>query len=162
MMSSITDSDGYTTVSRHGRSPTTSPPRPRPQPEGKEGNRKNPFDKRFLTAFHPSFMNGPTKMQVSVDAVPDRIIGIAPGGMRKKNNVVGGTETAQAEDLEKKTHEELGQFLSALSTKESCGLVRVEKEKKAKENTPSHDKYLSLFPSPKGYGTMLIVKVDEG
>jgi hypothetical protein len=30
MMSSITDSDGYTTVSRRGGSPTTSPPRPRP------------------------------------------------------------------------------------------------------------------------------------
>ncbi len=43
MMSSITDSDGYTTISRRGRSPTTSPPRPHPQPEGKEGNRKNPF-----------------------------------------------------------------------------------------------------------------------
>ncbi len=73
---------------------------------------------------HP-FANGPTKMQVSVNAVPDRIMGIAPGGMRKKNDVVGGTEMAQAEDLEKKTYEEPGQrgssanFLSALSTKES-------------------------------------------
>jgi hypothetical protein len=95
MMSSITDSDGYTTVSRHGESPTTSPPRPCPQPEGKEGNRKNPFDDRFLTTFLPSFANRPTKMQVSVDAVPDRIMGITPGGMRKKNNVVGGTETAK-------------------------------------------------------------------
>jgi hypothetical protein len=75
MMSSITDSDGYTTVSRRGGSPTTSPPRPRPPPEGKKGNRKNPFDDRFLTTFLPSFANGPTKMQVSVDAVPDRIMG---------------------------------------------------------------------------------------
>jgi hypothetical protein len=88
--------------------------------------------------------------------------------MRKKNNVVGGTETAQAEDLEKKTYEEPGQcgssanFLSGLSTKESCSLVRVEKEKKAKENTPSHDEYLSLSPSPKGFGTMAIMEVDEG
>ena len=28
MMSSITDSDGYTTVTRRGRSPTSSPPKP--------------------------------------------------------------------------------------------------------------------------------------
>jgi hypothetical protein len=68
----------------------------------------------------------------------------------------------------KKTYEEPGQrgssanFLLALSTKESCGLVRVEKEKKAKENSPSHDKYLSLSPSPKGVGTMAIMEVDEG
>jgi hypothetical protein len=107
-------------------------------------------------------------MRVSVDAVPDRIMGIAPSGMRKKNNIVGGTEMAQAEDLEKKTYEEPGQrgssanFLSDLSTKESCGLVRVEKEKKAKENAPSHDKYLSLSPSPKGFETTAIMEVDEG
>jgi hypothetical protein len=167
-MSSITDSDGYTTVSCRGRSPTTSPPRPRPQPEGKEGNRKNPFDDRFLTTFLPSFASSPMKMQVSVNAVPDRIMGIAPSAMTKKNNVVGGTETAQAEDLEKKTYEKPGQcrssanYLSALLTKESWGLVRVEKEKKAKENTPSHNKYLSLSPSPKGVGTTAIMEVDEG
>ncbi len=167
MMSSITDSKGYT-MSRHGGSPTTSPPRPRPQQEGKEGNRKNPFDDRFLTTFLLSFANSPTKMQASVNAVPNRIMGIAPGGMRKKNDVVSGTETAQAEDLEKKTYEEPGQFrssanfLSALLTKESCGLVRVEKEKKVKENTPSHDKYLSLSPSPKGFGTTAIMEIDEG
>jgi hypothetical protein len=109
LMRSITDSDGYTTVSCRGGFPTTSPPRPCPQPEGKEGNRKNPFDDRFLTTFLPSFANSPTMMQVSVDAVPDRTMGIAPGGMRKKNDVVGGTEMAQVEDLEKKTYEELGQ-----------------------------------------------------
>jgi hypothetical protein len=36
------------------------------------------------------------------------------------------------------------------------------KEKKAKENSPSHDKYLSLSPSPKGFGTTAIMEVDEG
>jgi hypothetical protein len=146
MMSSITDSNGYTTISRCGGSPTTSPPRPRLQPEGKEGNKKNPFDNRFLTAFLPSFANSPAKMRVPVNAVLHMIMGIAPGGMRKKNNVIGGTaETAQVEDMEEKTYDEPGQrrssanFLSALSTKESGGLVRVEKEKKAKKNTPSYD-----------------------
>jgi hypothetical protein len=70
-------------------------------------------------------------MQVSVDAMPDRIMGIAPGRMRKKNGVIGGTETVQAEDMEKKTYGEPGQcrssanFLSALLTKELCGLIRV-------------------------------------
>ncbi len=168
MMSFITDSNSYTTVSCHGESPIPSLPRPRPHPEGKESNRKNSFDNRFLTTFLPSFANGPTKMQVSVDAVPDRVMGIAPGRMRKKNNVVGGTETAQAANLEKKNYEEPGQrgssanFLLALLTKGSCGLVRVEKEKKVKENTPSHDKYLSLSPSPKGVGTTAIMEVDEG
>jgi hypothetical protein len=103
MMSSITDSDGYTTKSCHGGSPTTSPPRPRLQPKGKEGNRKNPFDDRFLTTFLPSFTNGPAKMHVPVNAVPHMIMGIAPSRMRKKNDVVGGTEMAQVEDLEEKT-----------------------------------------------------------
>ncbi len=133
MMSSIMDSDGYTTVSYCGGSPTTSPPRPCLQPEGKEGNRKNPFDNRFLTTFLPSFANGPAKTHVPVNAVPHMIMGIAPGGMRKKNNVVCGTETVQAEDLEDKTYDEPGQcgssanILLALSTKESGSLVRVEK-----------------------------------
>ncbi len=167
MMSSITDSDGYTTVSRHGGSPTTSPLRPRLQPEGKEGNRKNPFDNRFLTTFLPFFANSPAKMHVPVNAVPPMIMGIAPSGMRKKNNFVGGTETAQVEDLEEKTYAEPGQrgssanFLLALSTKESDGHVRVEKEKKAKKITPSYDKYLSLSLSLKGVGTMAIMEVDE-
>jgi hypothetical protein len=49
IMSSITDSNGYTTVSPRDGSPTTSPPRPHPQPEGKVDNRKNPFNDRFLT-----------------------------------------------------------------------------------------------------------------
>ncbi len=63
--------------------------------------------------------------------------------MRKKNDVVGGTETVQGEDLEGKTYDELGQcgssanFLLALLTKESGSLIWVEKEKKAKKNTPS-------------------------
>jgi hypothetical protein len=84
MMSSIMDSDGYTTISRHGGSPTTSPPRPRLQPKGKEGNRKNPFDDRFLTTFLPSFTNSPAKMHVPVDAVLHMIMGIAPGQNEKE------------------------------------------------------------------------------
>jgi hypothetical protein len=57
-MSSITDPDGFTTVSWRGVS-STSPPKQRPQshspPHPSDGiNRANPFDNKFLTSFPPS------------------------------------------------------------------------------------------------------------
>ena len=70
IMSSITDSDGYTTVNRHGRSPNASPPKPRLQSGSKTGNRKNLFDDSFLNTFLPTFATGPAKTHAPVDAVP--------------------------------------------------------------------------------------------
>jgi hypothetical protein len=73
MMSSITDSDSYTTVTRRGRSPTSSPPNPRLQSGSKTGNRKNLFDDSFLNTFLPTFATGPAKTHAPVDAVPAAI-----------------------------------------------------------------------------------------
>ncbi len=56
-MSSIMDSDGFTTVSHPGGSSTSSPPKLHPQSrsptrQGNEGgSRRNPFDDKFLTTF---------------------------------------------------------------------------------------------------------------
>jgi hypothetical protein len=58
-MSSITDLDGFTTVSHPGGSSTSSPPKLCPQScsptrQGNEGgSRRNPFDNKFLTTFLP-------------------------------------------------------------------------------------------------------------
>ncbi len=73
MMSSITDLDGYTTVTRRGRSPTSSPPKPRLQSGSKTGNRKNLFDDSFLNTFLPTFATSPAKTHAPVDAVPAAI-----------------------------------------------------------------------------------------
>jgi hypothetical protein len=50
-MSSIMDLDGYTTVTRCGRSPTSSPPKPQLKSGSKTGNRKNLFNDSFLNTF---------------------------------------------------------------------------------------------------------------
>jgi hypothetical protein len=57
-MSSITDADKFTTVSRHGVGSSSSTPKQRPQscsPPHSGDNIKwiNPFDDRFLTSFPP-------------------------------------------------------------------------------------------------------------
>ncbi len=105
-------------------------------------------------------------MQVSVDAVPDRIMGPwrneKEEWCRRWDWDGAGWGLGEKNLWETGPTQKLCQFLSALSTKESCSLVRVEKEKKAKENTLSHDKYLSISPSPKGFGTSAIMEVDEG
>ncbi len=140
MMSSITDSDGYTSVNRCSSFPTISPPRPHSQSVGKENTRKNPFDNRFLNTFFPTFTNSPT-VKVSVD---ESIMGIEAGGKSKKNNAVPVCGAAQDENLGKTTYDGPGQ-----------------RRRKAKENTPSHSKYPLLIPSLKGVGAMAI-KVPEG
>ncbi len=74
MMSSITDSDGYTTMSHHGGSPTASPLKLHPQNHSplcqgfQSGTRKNPFDNKFLKTFPPMFVNDPANK----NAPPDR------------------------------------------------------------------------------------------
>ncbi len=72
-MSSITDLDGYITVTRHGRSPTSSLPKPRLQSRSKTGNRKNLFDDSFHNTFLPTFATSPAKTHAPVDAVPAAI-----------------------------------------------------------------------------------------
>ena len=141
MMSSITDSDGYTSVNRRSSSPTISPPRPHSQSVGKENTRKNPFDDRFLNTFLPTFTNSPT-VKVSVD---ESIMGIDAGGKSKKNNAVTVCGAAQDENSGKTTYDGLGQ----------CG-------RKAKENTPSNSKYPLLIPSPKGVGATAIKEPEGG
>jgi hypothetical protein len=65
-MSSITDLDGFTTVSRLGGSSTSSPPKLCPQSRSptrqgnKGGSRRNPFDDKFLTTFLPFLSRGIT------------------------------------------------------------------------------------------------------
>ncbi len=72
-MSSIIDSEGYTTVTHCGRSPTSPPPKPRLQSGSKTGNRKNLFDDSFLNTFLPTFVTGPAKTHAPVDSVPAAI-----------------------------------------------------------------------------------------
>ena len=58
-MSSVTDPDGFTTVSCHGCMSSPSPPKQRPQScspprQGNEIKRVNLFDDKFLSSFPPS------------------------------------------------------------------------------------------------------------
>ncbi len=72
MMSSIMDSDGYTTVSHRGGSPTASPPKLQSQSRSplcqrfKSGTRRNPFVDKFLGTFHPMFANGSTNKNAPI------------------------------------------------------------------------------------------------
>jgi hypothetical protein len=141
MMSSITDSDRYTSVNCRSSSLTIPPPRPHSQSVGKKNTRKNPFDDRFLNTFLPTFTNCST-VKVSVN---ESIMGIDAGRKSKKNNAVTVCGAAQDENLGKTTYDGPGQ-----------------RGRKAKENTPSHSKYPLLIPSPKGIGATAIKEPEGG
>ncbi len=93
MMSSITDLDGYTTVTRRGRSQTSSPPKPRLQSGSKTGNRKNLFDDSFLNTFLPIFATGPAKTHAPVDAVPVTIAQQSTSGGEGKMKEISARST---------------------------------------------------------------------
>jgi hypothetical protein len=115
VMSSITDSDGYTTVSHRGGS-STSPPKICPQCRSplhsieNDGTRKNPFNDKFLTTFPTTFLDG------SADrTAPDEVVAVIPkkstpgfAGMEMKLSIV----TALSADG-KKTYEESASCVSA-------------------------------------------------
>jgi hypothetical protein len=75
VMSSIMDSDGYTTVSHCGGSPTSSPI-PLPQclsplcPGNKDGVRRNPLGDKLLTMILPTILHSLANKNASADAVP--------------------------------------------------------------------------------------------
>jgi hypothetical protein len=97
MMSSITDSDGYTTVTHHGRSPTSSPPKPRLQSGSKMGNRKNLFDDSFLNTFLLTFATGPAKTHAPMDAVPAAIAQQPTSGEEGKMKEISARSTVISE-----------------------------------------------------------------
>ncbi len=97
IMSSIMDSDGYTTVTRRGRSPTSSPPKPRLQSGSKTGNRKNLFDNSFLNTFLPTFATGPAKTHAPVDAVPAAIAQQPTSGGEGKMKEISARSTVISE-----------------------------------------------------------------
>ncbi len=73
-MSSVTDSDGYTTVSHCGGSITSSP---KLHPQSRlplrssngDGTRRNPFDDMFLTTFLPTSSDGPANRTAPPEVV---------------------------------------------------------------------------------------------
>ncbi len=110
MMSSIKDSDGYTTVTRRGRSPTSSPPKPRLQSGSKTGNRKNLFDDSFLNTFLPTFATGPAKTHAPMDAVPAAIAQQPTSGGEGKMKEISARSTVISEvDKGGQIYEEPGQ-----------------------------------------------------
>jgi hypothetical protein len=95
IMSSITDSDGYTTVSHRGGS-STSPPKTRPQRRSplcsskNDGARKSPFNNKFLTTFPTTFLDVAANR-----TAPDEVVAVIPknstpgfAGMETKPGVV--------------------------------------------------------------------------
>jgi hypothetical protein len=90
VMSSSTDSDGYTIMSHHGGS-STSPPKICPQRRSplrsseNNGTRKNPFNDKFLTTFPTMFLDG------SADrTAPDEVVAVIP---KKSTPGFAGMET---------------------------------------------------------------------
>jgi hypothetical protein len=134
MMSSIMDSNGYTTMSRHGGSPTASPPlklcpqsrSPLHQGFG-SGTRRNPFDDKFLKTFPPMFVNDPANKNAPADRTAFNVVVAAVtkkpspdfAGMKTK---LGDVTVLFAEG--KQTYEEpalrvsAADFFPALSAKE--------------------------------------------
>jgi hypothetical protein len=95
VMSSITDSDGYTTMS-HCSGSSTSPPKICPQRRSplrsseNDGTRKNPFNDKFLTMFPTMFLDSSANR-----TAPDEVVTIiskksTPGlaGMETKLGIV--------------------------------------------------------------------------
>jgi hypothetical protein len=110
MMSSITDSDGYTTVTRCGRSPISSPPKPQLQSGSKMGNRKNLFGNSFLNTFLPTFAAGPARTHAPVDAVPTAIAQQPTSGGEGKMKEISTRSTVISEvDKGGQIYEEPGQ-----------------------------------------------------
>jgi hypothetical protein len=95
VMSSVTDSDGYTTVSHHGGSNTSSP-KLRPQSSSPlhsikgDGTRRNPFDDRFLTTFFPTSSDSPANRTAPPEVVAAILKKPAPriAGMKTKFGIV--------------------------------------------------------------------------
>jgi hypothetical protein len=91
MMSSIKDSDGYTTVSHRGGSIMSSP-KLHSQTRStlctnSDGIRRNPFDDKFVTTFLPTFSNSPANKYDLTDAVPAMIAKYTPGFGEKKMKI---------------------------------------------------------------------------
>ena len=90
VMSSITDSDGYTTMSHHGGSITSSPklcPQSRSplRSSNGDGTRRNPFDNTFLTTFFPNSLDSPANRT----APPEVVVVI----LKEPTPRVAGTKT---------------------------------------------------------------------
>jgi hypothetical protein len=117
-MSSVTDSDGYTTVSHRG-GPITSSPKLHPQSRSPlhsgngDGTRGNPFDGTFLTTFLPNSSDGPANRtalpEVVAAILKEPTHGIA--GMKTKSGVVSTGMVLFADG--KKTYEEPALCVSA-------------------------------------------------
>jgi hypothetical protein len=90
VMSSITDSDGYTTVSHRGGY-STSPPKIRPQrcsplrSSENNGTRKNPFNAKFLMTFPTMFLDVPANRKA-----PNEVVAVIP---KKSTPGFAGMET---------------------------------------------------------------------
>jgi hypothetical protein len=80
MMSSIMDSNGYTTVSHHGGSPTASPLKLHPQRRSplcqgfESGTRRNPFNNKFLKTFPPMFVNDPANKNAPANRTASNVV----------------------------------------------------------------------------------------
>ena len=95
IMSSVTDSDGYNTVSHRGKSITSSPEL-RPQSRSPlhssngDGTKRNPCDDTFLMTFLPTSLYGPADRRTPPEVVAAILKKPTPGitGMKTKIGVV--------------------------------------------------------------------------